>query len=91
MTFLAWLVVGFLAGWASNLITGRDGGGCCANVLVGVFGAFIGGVVMGLINGGHWQDYITGVNLETILVSVLGAIILVALLRLVGGDRRRYY
>ena len=76
MSIIAWLVVGLLAGWIANMIMSSGTGGLVADLVIGVLGAIVGGFVMGLITG---QDYTNGINISTILVSVLGAIILIAI------------
>lgn len=82
MSILAWLVVGFLAGWIANLIMNSGRGGLLLDIILGIVGAIAGGFIMGVITG---RDYITGFNLETILVSILGAIVVVGLYRLATG------
>lgn len=96
MTLGAWLLVGFFAGWLASLITSRgDGrGGCCAYIVTGMVGSFVGGGVMALLTGRDYQEFITGFNLETVLVAVLGAVLLTAVFRLISGygwNRRRPY
>ena len=86
MSIIAWLVVGLLAGWIANMIMSSGAGGLVADLVLGVVGAIVGGFVMGLLTGG---DYTTGINIPTILVSIVGAIIVIALYRLVTGQRVR--
>jgi uncharacterized membrane protein YeaQ/YmgE (transglycosylase-associated protein family) len=86
MSIIAWLVVGLLAGWIANMIMNRGEGGLLTDLFTGILGAIVGGFVMGLVTG---RDYISGFNIETILVSILGAIILIAVFRLATGQRIR--
>lgn len=86
MSIIAWLVVGLLAGWIANMIMSSGAGGLIADLLLGILGAMIGGFVVGLITG---TDYTTGINIPTILVSVVGAIILIGAYRLITGSRLR--
>lgn len=80
MGIIAWIIVGGLAGWiASALLHERSG--CLMNIIVGVIGAFIGGIVMNVIGGVG----VTGLNLWSVIVAVLGAIILLAILRAIRG------
>jgi uncharacterized membrane protein YeaQ/YmgE (transglycosylase-associated protein family) len=82
---LSWIVVGLVAGViAKLLLPGRDPGGCIITMLIGIAGAILGGFLVGLFVGGN---VITGVNVTTILVAVLGAIILLLLYRLLLGRR----
>jgi len=75
MGILAWIIFGAIAGWLAHLITGK-GGGLISNIIVGIVGAFIGGFVMSFFGGGG----VTGFNLSSFLVAVLGAVILLAIL-----------
>lgn len=79
MGLLSWIVVGALAGWIAGLIMKGSGSGFFMNIVIGIVGAFIGGIVMNLIG----NVGVTGFNLWSLLVSVLGAIILLAIVNLV--------
>jgi uncharacterized membrane protein YeaQ/YmgE (transglycosylase-associated protein family) len=82
---LSWIVVGLIAGViAKLLLPGRDPGGCIITMLIGIAGAILGGFIVRLFVGG---DVVTGVNVTTIVVAVLGAIILLLLYRLLLGRR----
>jgi uncharacterized membrane protein YeaQ/YmgE (transglycosylase-associated protein family) len=82
---LSWIVVGLIAGViAKLLLPGRDPGGCIITMLIGIAGAILGGFLVGLFVGGN---VVTGVNVTTILVAVVGAIILLLLYRLLLGRR----
>jgi uncharacterized membrane protein YeaQ/YmgE (transglycosylase-associated protein family) len=83
MNILVWLVVGGLIGWLASIVMGTDGRqGIALNVVVGIVGAVLGGWllsgVMGTstINQGNF-------TLGGLLVSFLGAVLLLALIRLV--------
>ncbi|TMC03908.1 MAG: GlsB/YeaQ/YmgE family stress response membrane protein [Chloroflexi bacterium] len=85
MGILSWIVVGLIAGVVAKLLLpGRDPGGCIITMLIGIAGAILGGFLVGLFVGGN---VVTGVNLTTVLVAVLGAIILLLLYRLLLGRR----
>jgi uncharacterized membrane protein YeaQ/YmgE (transglycosylase-associated protein family) len=79
MGILSWIVVGLVAGALAKLIMpGKDPGGILVTMLIGIVGAIIGGFVVGLFVPG---DLISGINITTIIVATLGAIILLALYR----------
>ncbi len=86
MSILAWIVVGLLAGWIANMVMSSGAGGLLADLLIGILGAIVGGFVMGLITG---RDMVTGINIESILVSIVGAIILIAGYRAISGQAVR--
>ena len=82
MGIIGWIVLGALAGWLASIVTKRnDQMGCLMNILVGIVGAFIGGLVMSLLGG----DGVTGFNLYSLLVAFVGAVILLFVLGLVRG------
>jgi uncharacterized membrane protein YeaQ/YmgE (transglycosylase-associated protein family) len=84
MGILAWIVVGLIAGALAKLIMpGDDPGGIIVTMLIGIVGAFIGGFVVSLFGGAG----VTGFNIWSILVATLGAIILLAIYRMVAGRR----
>ena len=79
MGILSWIIVGLIAGvLAKWIMPGRDPGGILVTILIGIVGAVIGGFLVGLVVGG---DTITGINITTILVATLGAIVLLAVYR----------
>jgi uncharacterized membrane protein YeaQ/YmgE (transglycosylase-associated protein family) len=76
MGLISWLVVGAIAGYlAGFLVKGDEGLGVIGHVALGVVGGLVGGFLAGLLTGGN--DYITGINITTIVVAVLGAVVLV--------------
>jgi len=81
MGILAWIVVGLIAGVLAKLIMpGDDPGGIIVTILIGIVGAFVGGFVVNLLGGAG----VSGFNIWSILVATLGAIILLAVYRLVA-------
>jgi uncharacterized membrane protein YeaQ/YmgE (transglycosylase-associated protein family) len=82
---ISWIVVGLIAGLLGKLIMpGRDPGGFLITIVIGMIGALVGGFVVQLLGG----TGVTGFNIWSILVATLGAIILLALYRLVARGRR---
>lgn len=74
---IIWLIVGGLVGWLASLIMRTDAQqGILLNIVVGIVGAFIGGLI---ISGGSINQ---GITLTSFLVSLLGAIILLAIINL---------
>jgi uncharacterized membrane protein YeaQ/YmgE (transglycosylase-associated protein family) len=83
MGIISWIVVGLIAGILGKLIMpGRDPGGFIITILIGMVGALVGGFVRLLGGVGA-----TGFNIWSILVATLGAIILLAIYRLIAGRR----
>ena len=78
---IAWLLVGLIAGILGKLIMpGRDPGGFLLTIVIGMVGALVGGLVVQLLGG----TGVTGFNVWSILVATLGAVILLAIYRLVA-------
>ncbi|NLV86169.1 MAG: GlsB/YeaQ/YmgE family stress response membrane protein [Clostridiales bacterium] len=78
MGFLSWIIIGALAGWIASMITGHNKEmGALANIVVGIVGGVIGGFVMNLIGG----EGVTGFNVWSLLVAVLGSVILLWIVR----------
>lgn len=86
MGLLSWIILGGLAGWVASIIMKRNESmGIFANILVGVIGAFIGGLVVNLIGG----QGITGFNIGSFLVALVGSVILLAIVNLVKRGKAR--
>jgi uncharacterized membrane protein YeaQ/YmgE (transglycosylase-associated protein family) len=83
MGIIAWIVLGAIAGWITNMIMG-GGEGVIATIILGIVGAVVGGWLAGTVL--KVAD-VTGINPESIVVSVIGAIIVVAVYRMVVGRR----
>lgn len=89
MGFVAWVIFGAIVGWAANLVVGgreRRRLGCLVSVLVGVVGAALGGLLYRLATG---QAKTFDFDFPSFGVAVLGAVVLLAILRLTSGIGRR--
>ena len=82
MNILACIVVGILAGWLAERITGRDHG-LVTNLIVGILGSLVGGALFTGLMGFRYDD---GFNLASIAAATGGAVIL---LLMFGGMRSR--
>lgn len=80
MNFIVWIIFGALAGWVASIIMKtNEEQGAVANIIVGIVGAFVGGFLMRLIGGSG----VTGFDLKSFLVAVLGAVVLLAIYKAV--------
>jgi uncharacterized membrane protein YeaQ/YmgE (transglycosylase-associated protein family) len=77
MGFLAWIVVGLIAGWLAGQVMKGGGYGILVDIILGIFGGFLGGWVFGFL--GIWQG---GGMIGSIIVAFIGAVILVWITRL---------
>ena len=85
MSFIAWIVLGALAGWIASLIAGTNRQqGCLVDIIVGIVGAFVGGFVFDLLNVG---PQVTGFNIPSLIVAVVGAVILLFIVKAIQGRR----
>jgi uncharacterized membrane protein YeaQ/YmgE (transglycosylase-associated protein family) len=82
---LAWIIVGLVAGWLAEQFTGREHG-LVRNLVVGVIGALVGGFLFNSLLG---FSYNPGINLATIFVATVGALVFLWILDWLWGNRRR--
>ena len=86
MSWIGAIVIGLLAGIVAKLIMpGKDPGGCLVTVLIGIAGALLGGFLGQAIFG---TGPVTGFNLPSLLIAVLGSILLLLLYRLLVSRRQ---
>ena len=83
MGWLVWIVLGLIAGVIAKMIMpGRDPGGFIVTIIIGIIGALVGGFISVKLGFGD----VTGINLPSIIIAVLGSILLLVVYRAV---RRR--
>ncbi len=76
MGIIAWLVLGLIAGWIGSMIVNRGrGDGLIIDIVLGVIGAFVGGFLFNMFG----QAGVTGLNLYSMLVAVVGAVVVLFL------------
>ena len=76
-TVVGWIILGGIAGWIASMITGSDARvNGFMNVIVGIIGAFIGGLILRLFGAGT-----SGLSLASLLTAILGAVILLSVVR----------
>ncbi len=81
MNVLGWIIIGALAGWIASVFTWNNRKmGCFLNIIVGVLGGIIGGFVMNLAGGSG----ITGFNVWSLFVAVIGAVILLLIVNAIS-------
>jgi uncharacterized membrane protein YeaQ/YmgE (transglycosylase-associated protein family) len=85
ISLLAWIIVGGLAGWIASIIVKTDSQmGLFSNIVVGMVGSLVGGAIVVLANTGSLDLFNTAyndLNLASLAVSVLGAIVFLAILK----------
>lgn len=80
MSILAWIILGLIAGFIASRIVNRRGSGLVLDLVIGIVGAVIGGWIVTALGG----TGITGFNIWSLLVAILGAIVLLVLVHAVG-------
>jgi uncharacterized membrane protein YeaQ/YmgE (transglycosylase-associated protein family) len=85
MSFLAWIVLGLIAGFIASKIVNKSGEGLIMDIILGIVGAVVGGWLFNTF--GHMG--VTGLNLYSILVAVVGAIIVLIIYHALVGARSR--
>ncbi|HEX9029962.1 MAG TPA: GlsB/YeaQ/YmgE family stress response membrane protein [Anaerolineales bacterium] len=85
MGILAWIIVGLIAGWLAGLVMKGSGYGILGDLILGIIGALVGGFLAGAVF--HVADPISGINITTLIVAFIGAVIVVAIARLLSGRR----
>lgn len=72
MDFIIWIVFGAIAGWVADIVMASDHG-LIEDVVLGVIGAFVGGFIMNQFG----QPGVTGFNIYSLVVAVIGAVVLI--------------
>jgi uncharacterized membrane protein YeaQ/YmgE (transglycosylase-associated protein family) len=86
MGIIAWIIFGLIAGaLAKFVMPGDDKGGCVITTIIGIVGAVIGGYIGTALGWGG----INGFDIKSFGLAILGAVIFLAIYRLVAGGRRR--
>lgn len=86
MGLLAWIIVGLIAGWLAGVVMKGGGYGLIGDIIVGIVGAILGGFLAGALFG--VPNAVNGVNITSVIIAFLGAVILIAILRAFGRGRR---
>ena len=81
-----WIIFGALAGWIASMIIGtNESQGAIGNIIVGILGAFIGGFIVRALTNSE----VSGFNLTSLIVAILGAVLLLAIFKAFrrGGNK----
>lgn len=83
MSIIAWIVLGLVAGFIGSKIVNRSGEGFILDIVLGIVGAVVGGFIFAAF-GGHG---VTGFNIYSLVVAVIGAIVVLVLYHAIFGRR----
>jgi len=83
MGILSWIIVGLIAGWLAGVVMRGRGYGLLGDIVIGIVGAVIGGFLAGALF--NTPDAVNGINIGSIVVAFLGAVVLIAVVRALPG------
>jgi uncharacterized membrane protein YeaQ/YmgE (transglycosylase-associated protein family) len=83
MSILAWLILGLIAGFIASKIVNKSGEGVILDIVLGIVGAFVGGFLFTQFGGMP----VTGLNIYSMVVAVVGAIVVLLIYHAVAGRR----
>jgi uncharacterized membrane protein YeaQ/YmgE (transglycosylase-associated protein family) len=84
MSILTWIVLGLIAGFAGSKIVNKTGEGITLDIFLGVAGAVVGGYLFSVFGA----QGVSGLNLYSIVVAVVGAVVVLVLYHAVTGSAR---
>ena len=77
MGIILWIILGGVAGWLASMFM-ESSHGVVVDIILGIVGAFVGGMIMNFFG----QSGVTGFNLYSLVVAVIGALVLLAIARI---------
>jgi uncharacterized membrane protein YeaQ/YmgE (transglycosylase-associated protein family) len=83
MSIIAWLVLGLISGFIASKLVNKSGEGMVLDIVLGIIGAFVGGWLFNTFG----QAGVTGLNLYSMLVAVVGAVVVLVLYHAIFGRR----
>ena len=83
MSILAWIILGLIAGFIGSRIVDSEGKGLWLNMALGIVGAIVGGMIFSAFGASG----VTGVNLYSMIVAVIGSIVVLWIYHAVSGRR----
>ena len=85
MGIISWIIVGLIAGWLTGLVMKGGGYGLIGDIILGIVGGLIGGFLASALFG--IVNPVNGINITSIVVAFLGAVLVTAIVRLLSGRR----
>jgi uncharacterized membrane protein YeaQ/YmgE (transglycosylase-associated protein family) len=83
MSILAWIILGLIAGFIASKIVNKSGEGVILDIVLGIVGAIVGGFIFTFFGAAP----VTGLNIYSIIVAVIGAIVVLAIYHAISGRR----
>ena len=83
MSIIAWIVLGLIAGFIASKLVNKSGGSLVLDLVLGVVGAFVGGFLFSTFGAAG----VTGFNLYSVLVAIIGAVVVLFIYHAIIGRR----
>jgi uncharacterized membrane protein YeaQ/YmgE (transglycosylase-associated protein family) len=83
MSIIAWLILGLIAGFIGSKIVNRSGQGVVLDIVLGIVGAVVGGMLFSFFGAAG----VTGLNIYSLIVAVIGSIVVLWLYHMIAGQR----
>ncbi len=81
MSIIGWIILGLIAGFIASKIVNKTGEGVVLDIVLGIVGAVIGGFIFSLVGG----TGVTGFNIWSLIVAVIGAVVLLVVYHAITG------
>ncbi|WOC15337.1 GlsB/YeaQ/YmgE family stress response membrane protein [Pseudochrobactrum sp. MP213Fo] len=84
MSVISWIILGLIAGFIGSKIVNKTGQGMLMDIVLGIVGAVLGGVIFNFFGA----QGVTGLNIYSLIVSVIGAVVVLFLYHAVSGRKQ---
>jgi uncharacterized membrane protein YeaQ/YmgE (transglycosylase-associated protein family) len=84
MSIIGWVILGLIAGFIASKLVNKTGEGLVLDIVLGIVGAVVGGFLFSLVGAAP----VTGLNLYSMLVAIVGAIVVLVIYHAITGNRR---
>jgi uncharacterized membrane protein YeaQ/YmgE (transglycosylase-associated protein family) len=81
MSFIGWIILGLIAGFIASKIVNKTGEGALLDIILGIIGAVVGGFLFRTFG----MPGVTGFNLYSMLIAIVGAVVVLVLYHLIAG------
>ncbi len=84
MSIIAWLILGLIAGFIASKVVNKSGEGLLVDIVLGIVGAIIGGYIFNFFGAAG----VTGLNIYSMIVAVIGAVVVLVIYHAIAGRNR---
>jgi uncharacterized membrane protein YeaQ/YmgE (transglycosylase-associated protein family) len=84
MSIIGWIILGLIAGYIGSKIVNKEGQGLWLNIALGIVGALVGGFLFELFGGSG----VTGVNIYSMIVAIIGSVVVLWLYNAISSRQR---